>query len=158
MAQNSFELDKVIARMEQVKRDLPKALANDAQRFFNERFVKQDWDGVPWQTPKRKIPGTKEWKYPIKGAEARRSRAILTGRGISRTGHLRRNVADSLETISFNEIRFNVKSPYAAIHNYGLKMARGGTMPKRQFMGDSKILRQKLQKKIETAVNKIWQG
>ena len=143
-----FNFDKVQQNLEQLKRELPKVLANDAVRFFNGSFTKQGWDGQRWQTPKRKIPGTYEYRYPKKNAKTRQSRAILV-----ESGRLRRAVATSLKTVSFRAIRFVVDLPYASVHNEG-----GPKMPQRKFMGDSKTLRNLQRAKITQAIKKIWQG
>jgi hypothetical protein len=43
---SKFNFDKVQRNIEQLKRDLPIVLANDAQRFFNSSFVKQALIGL----------------------------------------------------------------------------------------------------------------
>lgn len=152
-----FNFERVLKNIEETKRNLPKVLGNDAQLFFNASFKNQGWDGVAWKAPQRKIEGTNEFKYPIKGAARRRSRAILVG-----SGDLRRRVATSMRPVensgSTQIIRWVVDLPYAAIHNYGLKMARGGNMPMRKFMGDSKKLRTLQMSKIKKAIEKIWRA
>ncbi|MTK63617.1 MAG: hypothetical protein F8N15_03590 [Methanobacterium sp.] len=47
--------------------------------------------------------------------------------------------------------------PYAAVHNYGFKAGRGKgfQMPKRQFIGPSAELNQKVEQKIYEEVNNI---
>lgn len=149
---SKFNFDRVQRNIEQLKRELPIVLANDAQRFFNQSFVKQGWEGHNWQTPKRKIPGTNEYKYPKKGANARHTRATLVG-----TGRLRRTVAGSLVSKTFQSIKFVVNLPYAAVHNEGLPI-KGGKMPQRKFMGDSETLRKLQREKINKAVKVVWQG
>lgn len=145
-----FKFDKVLANVNQLKQELPRVLANDAVRYFNDSFRQQGWDGQRWQTPKRKIPGTYEYEYPKKNAKTRRSRAILV-----QSGRLRRAVATSVRVVSFQLIRFVVDLPYAAIHNQGGPI-KGGVMPQRKFMGDSKTLRNLQRAKIKAALDKIW--
>jgi phage gpG-like protein len=149
---SKFNFDKVQRNIEKLKRDLPIVLANDAQRFFNSSFVKQGWDGVNWITPQRKIAGTNAYKYPKKGANARHTRATLVG-----SGKLRRTVAQSLVSKTFQSIKFIVNLPYAAVHNEGLPI-KGGRMPQRKFMGDSETLRKLQREKINKAVKSVWQG
>jgi phage gpG-like protein len=149
---SKFGFDKVIKNIEQTKKALPKVIANDTKNFFLDSWAKQGWDGKDWQVPQRKVPGTSSYKYPKKGAEARHTRATLV-----KTGALRRAVANSLKVCTFELIKFQVDSPYAAVHNFGLPI-RGGTMPQRQFMGDSPKLRQQQLTKINEYFNKIWQA
>lgn len=150
---SKLKLDKALANFQKLKQDLPKVLANDAVRFFNQSFVKGGWDGKTWQTPERKIPGTAAYKYPIKGASRRHTRATLV-----ESGALRRAVATSLKKVSFSSTKFAVNLPYGAIHNYGLAMKSGGKMPQRKFMGDSTTLRNLQRAKIKNAIKSIWQG
>lgn len=145
---SKFNFERVKNNIEQMKRELPEILANDALRYFNDSFKKQGWEGQPWKIPQRKIAGTKAWKYPIKGAAARRTRATLV-----QSGDLRRTVATSLRVKTFNLIRFEVRLPYAERHNEGLS-----GMPKRKFMGDSKELRNLQRRKILAAIRQIWQA
>lgn len=138
---NKFNFDKVIQNVNQMKQTLPKILANDAQRFFGASFSKQGWEDTSLQS----------WKPRKKETKKSSGKAILVG-----TGRLRRAVMQSAKEVSFERIRFEVDLPYAQILNEGGTMHNGGTMPKRQFIGDSKALRVMLEKKINLAVEKIW--
>lgn len=140
---SKFKLDKVLQQLQQTKTTLPKILANDAKRFFLASWDKQGWDNG----------GVTSWKERKKTTKKTEGKAILVG-----TGKLRRAVANSVKEANFDKIRFEVNLPYAAIHNEGGTLHNGGEMPKRQFMGDSKTLRNLLEKKINLAINKIWRG
>ena len=138
---SKFKFDKILDKLQQTKSTLPKVLANDAKRFFLASWTKQGWDDG----------GIKNWKERKKTTKKNEGKAILVG-----TGKLRRAVAQSAKSATFDKIRFEVNLPYAAIHNEGGTLHNGGEMPKRQFIGDSKTLRSLLEKKINLAVNKIW--
>lgn len=149
---SKFGFDKVLENFERTKRELPKIIANDAKNYFVKSWDAQGWDGVGWKEPQRKVPGTKAYKYPKKGADRRHTRAILVG-----SGALRRAVATSIKMATWDMIKFEVNLPYAKIHNEGLKLGRGtGNMPKRKFMGDSPILKKQIRAKVDTAISKIW--
>lgn len=156
-ALTKFNFDRVKQNVDAMMRELPEILVNDAQRFFNSSFRDQNWDDKPWPVPQRKIPGTSSYKYPIKGAAARRSRAILV-----KTGRLRRALATSSRPVTRTSnsatMKWVIGLPYAAIHNDGLPMARGGNMPQRKFIGDSKKLRTLQMNKIKTVTSKIWRA
>ena len=66
-----FNFKKVVEKVEQMKRELPKVVANDTKNYFVEEFNRQSWNGSAWPQVQRKIPGTKAYKYPKKGADAR---------------------------------------------------------------------------------------
>lgn len=143
---NQFGTDRVLKNMGQLKQDLPVVLANQAQNFFTNSWRLQAWDGSTWQVPKRRIKDTPEYKYPKKKGLGRRTRATLV-----QTGRLRRAVSNSIRRATFEKIQLIVAVPYAGYHNEG-----GDHMPKRQFMGDSPMLRVKQMKTIRTEINKIW--
>ena len=121
--------------------ELPRIIGVEAVNHFKDNFQKEGFD-VPksWQEVKRRTWG--------RGADA--SRKILTGR----TGDLGRSIQKRVEqtrAIIFSDLI------YAPVHNYGLRAGRGKgfLMPKRQFIGDSKILEDKLMKIIKKRIDSI---
>ena len=149
MADTKFKFEALKARIVKMKEVLPVQLANQAQTYFVGSWAAQGWDGTGWQTPKRRIDGTPEWKYPKKKDLGRRTRATLV-----KTGTLRRAVNNSIRSQVFGQggVRLMVDLPYADVHNSGL-----GNMPKRKFMGDSPILRVKQIQKIKQFTDNVWQ-
>ena len=140
---NKFNFGGVLAKMNVVKATLPKVLANDAQRFFGKSFAQEGFEDL----------GVKKWAPRKKITKKDEGKNILV-----QSGALRRAVMQSARNISFEQIRFVVDLPYAKIHNEGGKTGKGGTMPQRQFMGNSRTLNELLRKKINLAVDKIWRG
>jgi phage gpG-like protein len=149
---SKFNFDRVLQNFNKVEKELPKELASDTQKFFNNSFRQQGWDGKTWQTPQRRISGTTAYKYPKKKDLGRRTRATLV-----KSGALRRAVATSLRVATFNKIRFEVDLPYAKVHNDGLPV-RNFKMPQRKFMGDSPTLRNLQLKKIKKVIDTIWRA
>jgi phage gpG-like protein len=145
---NQFGTDRVLKNMQQLKNDLPTTLANQAQNYFVNSWRQQGWDGEGWAIPKRRIQGTPEYKYPKKKDLGRRTRATLV-----KTGRLRRAVSNSIRQATFDKIRLVVETPYAAYNNDGTDK-----IPKRQFMGDSPLLRQKQVQTIKKQIDKVWQA
>jgi phage gpG-like protein len=140
---NGFNFDRVIANLDRVKKTLPKVIGNETQLFFNSSFRNEGWDGNKWQEPKRKDK---------KGSSSR-----LRSQTLVQSGTLRRAVARSLQTATWEKISFEVKDvAYGRVHNEGLPMKNGQKMPQRQFMGDSKKLREIQLSKIKSAFDKIW--
>lgn len=145
--EDKFKFDQLKKNIEQMKRELPVILANDAQNFFVGTFDKQGWDGQAWEEPQRKIPGTAAYKYPKFKDLGRRTRATLV-----KTGRLRRAVSMSIRSQTFTSVRLTVDLPYAARNNEGLD----GT-PKREFMGRSPILLEQHKAKIKTYMSRLWE-
>jgi phage gpG-like protein len=145
---NKFEFDKVIKAMEQVKSELPRLLANQAQNYFASSFKSGGWDGTPWKEVKRRQEGTPEYKYPMRKGLARRTKPILV-----QSGNLRRAVSMSARVVTWQRIQLVVDLPYADRHNEG----KDG-MPKRQFMGDSVVLHEKQINLINKYLKDIWKS
>lgn len=136
-----------------VKNTLPAVIANEGTNFFIGNFDKEGFEDTSvskWKTPKRKIVGTPEYKYPKKKGLGRRTRKILIG-----TGKLRRAVNNSVREKTFSRVVWRIGSevPYSARHNSGLN-----GMPKREFMGESRTLNKRFKKKIIQAYNKAFNG
>lgn len=146
---DKFNFRKVHAKVEQMKKELPKVLANDTKNYFVEEYNKQSWNGSAWKEVERRIAGTSAYKYPKKGADARHGRAILV-----KSGKLRRDVVNSLERADFNMIKFVVKNDYGIYHNEGSSKSN---LPQRQFMGDNPTLRARQLNKIKSYLARIWQ-
>lgn len=152
---SKFNFDKVRENIVQVKKDLPRLMANDAQNYFLSAFKRQGWNGNNWQQVQRRIEGTNAYKYPAKKGLSRRTMPILQG-----TGRLRREVSNVAAAARITYSAFNFKVtlridnhmvPYAGYNNDGTK-----TIPMRRFMGDSPELRKILRRRVETYVDKVW--
>jgi hypothetical protein len=151
----TFTFDKLRQNLAQVKKDLPRLLANDAQNYFLGAFKNEGWDGSKWKEVQRRIEGTPEYKYPLKKGLSRHDKKILIG-----TGRLRREVSNIAANARVSESAFNftvtlsINSnivPYEGYNNFGTEH-----IPARQFMGDSPGLRAILRKRIVNYIDKIW--
>lgn len=125
---NKFRFDVVLSNFKREEIVLAKKIANANKNYFLGSFQKQSWQGKQWKEVKRRIPGTYEYKYPMKRGLSRRTKPILVGKGI-----LRRAVTNSVKSVTPKSIRFVVELPYANAHNDGTAI-----MPKRQYMGWNK--------------------
>ncbi len=138
---NKFKLNQSLQKLEKQKSDLPQALAEATQQYFNKSFDNQAWNGRPWQNRKpQKTSNTK----PI----------------LQKTGALKNAVSHSLVKTDFKSLKFEVQNiPYAKVHNDGLKAGRGRgfKMPQRQFIGHTEELANIQKNIIKTYINKIWQ-
>ena len=136
---NKFNFDKVLSKFKNI--DLSLDLANTAKNEFMNNFKDQGFNGNKWQAVKRKS-----------------TQNILQGKG---SGRLRKDVANSVSTgHKNNNLSYTlvVENEYARVHNEGLKAGRGSgfIMPKRQFVGMTPRLNDKLLRKINQKVKTIW--
>ena len=142
-----------IKKLEKVRHRLPQRAAVVAVNFSKERFVRKNWvDTSPQAWPKRKAKGR--------------------GSLMIRTGRLKRSIRKLVVTNDF--ILLGTDVPYAQVHNEGgsikktvsvrrheRKISRGQAkvkahsrnmnlkIPKRQFIGNSAILRRRIERLIE---------
>jgi len=146
---------------------IPTVVAETATEYFQERFVTQEWDGIPWPSLSP-------------GYASRKSRG--RGRILTASGTLQRSIAPTIVTPNRVVISAgNARSPYARVHNEGLRitgvrqvgaytnsnfMGRGKPvkipahqrsvdfkMPQRQFIGTSKFLNQAIRDRLIAAYN-----
>ena len=110
-------------------------VGNTAKTFFVENFRKQGFDDKNVQ----------KWK-PRKVADKRAGRAILV-----KTGDLRRSIIRNPANRAALTVKISTDLAYAARHNDGLK-----GMPKRQFMGDSYNLNEKVKAVIVKRLDKVF--
>ena len=141
---NRFDMGKV---EKQVRTQLEASLVlivRTGKTFFYDSFRKQGFDDktVTKWTPRKK-------------ADKRAGRAILV-----KSGDLRRSIR--FDTVNKNNLSVRIASdlPYAKIHNDGLMGNAWGKapfkMPKRQFIGDSYQLNEKVKKIILNNLNKAF--
>ncbi len=140
-------------------KSLPKKLAVEANEFFEESFINQgftDSSYERWQNRKTIVKNntaydagknglvrlTKKGNLysPLKSASNRRGILMLSG-------DLRRSLKN---TVVGNQVAVYSNLPYAKFHNEG-----GKKMPKRQFMGNSQQLNNKLLKIINEELKSI---
>jgi phage gpG-like protein len=136
MRAQRWNIEQQIKDFKKMKSAVPKRIGNMALNHFLE-----SWDNEAFSD---RSTGDNPWKKRKK--EVKPSRGLLIGPG---TGHLRK----SMKVRSATWDRIIVGSYgiiYASRHNQGL-----AGMPKRQFIGRSRILDQKILKMINNEMKKI---
>lgn len=151
MARNPFKFGVIVERYKSVSLDMMREIAMANKNVFLQSFKDQSWDGKRWDEVQRRTPGTRAYMYPSGKKLARRTRPILVGRG-----QLRRQVNSSIKLMNRSRIIFIVDLPYAEIHNNGGRTAKGGRMPKRRFMGETKETNKLTKAIINKYVNKTF--
>lgn len=137
----AFNFDKKIQEFKQVKASLPAQVANIAKRHFVQSFRDGGFTDLtldPWAARKTRDKSDRNPR------NAEKPRAILV-----KTGHLRNSIRVRLATFNLIEIgAYGV--PYAKFHN-----SPNGKGVKRQFIGRSKQLNIKIQKKINQEIKSV---
>ncbi|MES2732875.1 MAG: phage virion morphogenesis protein [Bacteroidota bacterium] len=128
-------------------------VGNDMVNDAKENFIKQGFDGIPWKEVQRRIAGTKAYKYPKRKGTNRRTRAILIGAG---SGRLKKSIR--VTQITNTEVAIGSDVPYAEVHNEGKKAGRGAgfMMPQRKYMGLTKTLDAQIEKRINQAMDDVF--
>jgi phage gpG-like protein len=144
------EAGKIRKLQQQVQKACEAALTDmlvTAQNHFTENFRKQGFDDR----------GVQAWQ-PRKRTERSRggNRAILVGKG---SGVLRRSIAKR-KTGKYSGMIFIIgnANKYAKVHNDGLRSGRGKgfIMPKRQLIGDSYNMFQKIDRKVKQRLDRVF--
>lgn len=144
------EAGKIRKLQQKAQKEMENALTDllvTAQNHFIENFRKQGFDD-------RSI---EKWQ-PRKRTERSRggNRGILIGKG---TGTLRRSIMKR-KTSKYSGLVFIIgnANKYAKVHNDGLRAGRGRgfIMPKRQFIGDSYNMFQKMDRKLKQRLDRIF--
>ncbi len=146
----SFKLKASIAQFKREKSILPRILGNMAKNHFLENFRKK---GFVDQRLKR---WPKRFKRLRKGRVSRTQKETAT---LIKKGRLRRSIR--VRKANFRIIRIATAGVrYAAIHNFGLKGKAFGKhefdMPERKYIGDSRKLEKKLEKRVFREIDKVF--
>lgn len=152
------KLEDKLKRMERyLENDLPTIIGGEAVNHFKDSFQNQGFTDKTlerWPDVKRRDPHSPWHGFKVgqRFSSAAASRPILSGET--------QNLIHSLRwQKTTNGVLITAGTKYAKIHNEGGAMkvfGRGGhTMPKRQFMGDSKVLRERIIKSIKTDIKRI---
>lgn len=138
------KVEESVPQIEQlISRKLPVMAGRTAKDHFQENFDKSGFvDGGlnPWK-PSKRIGHTK-------GANGS-NKTLLSGRN---------HLYSSINYVPGDaEVSIQDRVPYAAVHNEGLHAGRGKgfEMPRRQFIGKSRELDEKIEKLIEQELEKI---
>lgn len=141
--------EKIVIRVKEI---LPVVVATEGLRHFEQSWDNQGFtDSNISKWSKRKPPksGLKKWDSRNKG------RAILVSHQSQTKGtHLK----DSLRAEqNATEVIFSTDKAYAQVHNEGGKAGRGNgfIMEKREFMGESQVLNNKIAEKMDREIERI---
>lgn len=166
-------VDEMIVRIKQVIADYPRLVANTAVNFFKSNFDKQGWQGEifeKWSARKKEtrrslgkpiLTDTGALKRSIT-VKSESENEVIVGTGpeipYARIHNEGGQITQAARSETFVRKRFK-KAPKRGQFRRGVDPGKGFTfqdrtinMPKRQFMGDSPVLREQLK---EMAINEI---
>lgn len=178
---NSDKMNQILANFNQLKHDLPQIIANDAQKFFGDSFKNQGFtNGGLHRWAKRKSNKDEGRAILVKSGVLRRavmnSARVISfdkiqfvvglpyasvhndGGTFKRKAHVKTSTSSRAVTHTgiFTGSQTTQRThKIAGQHGVGANTA---TYPKRQFMGESKELREMIRKKINFAVKNILKG
>jgi phage gpG-like protein len=154
-------------------RSVPTIMGVEAVNHFKDSFQDQgftDRTVEKWQEVERRQEG--RWKgfqygstVPRPGTKQRKAGAITNYSPAAETRPiLSGNTLELMNSINWQKtatgIRVYASAGYAKIHNQGGPMSvfgkRSSTMPKRQFMGQSEVLRNRIRTIIYNDLNRIF--
>lgn len=134
----AFNFEQKLQELKRLKSNLPLIVGNIAKRHFVKSFKDGGFTDVnldPWAKRKRLDKSDRRTGT---------NRAILV-----KSGHLRGSIR--VKVANFNKIEIGAYGvPYARYHNQGV-----GKMPKRQFIGQSRLMTRKISKRIKQEIVKI---
>ena len=150
--QNKFNLKGAEKKARKALENAVVEIGNTAKNFFVENFRKQGFDDKTvqrWKPRKRTTYKTKSGRIVNDT-----TRAILV-----KEGDLRRSIIRVPNRAALN-VKIQTNLDYAKIHNEGLMGKAFGKhpfkMPKRQFIGDSYNLNEKVKAVIVKRLDKVF--
>ncbi len=140
----SFNINGSIRKLKRKKSTLPRQVGNVAKLHFLDSFRRMGFTDNSLQ----------RWQK----RRARRGSGFEPS-NLTKSGRLKRDIRVKAATFARTVIGTS-RVVYAAIHNFGLKGLAFGKipfdMPKRQFIGDSKVMDRKIIKVIDREIRKIF--
>lgn len=148
--QNKFNMKGMEQKARKALENAVVEVGNTAKNFFVENFRKQGFDDKTvqrWKPRKRTTYKTKSGRIVNDT-----TRAILV-----KTGDLRRSIIRVPNRAAMS-VKIQTDLIYAKVHNEGLRAGRGKgfIMPKRQFIGDSYNLNEKVKAVIVKRLDKVF--
>lgn len=148
--QNKFNMKGMEQKARKALENAVVEVGNTAKNFFVENFRKQGFDDKTvqrWKPRKRTTYRTKSGRIVNDT-----TRAILV-----KTGDLRRSIIRVPNRAAMS-VKIQTDLIYAKVHNDGLRAGRGKgfIMPKRQFIGDSYNLNEKVKAVIVKRLDKVF--
>lgn len=157
--QNKFNMKGMEQKARKALENAVVEVGNTAKNFFVENFRKQGFDDKTVQRWKpRKVQD--KYKHANTAADVRRIEKQGTRAILVKTGDLRRSIIRNPANRAALMVKISTDLDYAKIHNEGLMGKAFGKhpfkMPKRQFIGDSYNLNEKVKAVLVKRLDKVF--
>ena len=136
--------------MDEICEESASLIARDATEYFKERFTEKEWDGTPWppaKSPKRSgslLVKSSALLNSIRPTEVTKDRVVITA-GNQKVTYAQVHNEGFSGKVNVDAFTRNVKGKTQQVRAH----TRNTTIPKRQYMGVTKELEDRIMSDIE---------
>lgn len=144
---------EIAAMMDEICEESAGIIAEEATEYFKERFTEKEWDGTPWppaKSPKRSgslLVKSSALLNSIRPTEVTKDRVVITAGNQIVTYAQVHNEGFSGK-VNVDAFTRNVKGKTQQVRAH----TRNTTIPKRQYMGETEELDERILGRIETLI------
>ncbi|MBQ4126643.1 MAG: phage virion morphogenesis protein [Alistipes sp.] len=144
---------EIAAMMDEICEESSEIIAEEATEYFKERFTEKEWDGTPWppaKSPKRSgslLVRSSALLNSIRPTEVTKDRVVITA-GNQKVTYAQVHNEGFSGKVNVDAFTRNVKGKTQQVRAH----TRNTTIPKRQFMGETEELDERILGRIETLI------
>ena len=144
---------EIAAMMDEICEESSEIIAEEATEYFKERFTEKEWDGTPWppaKSPKRSgslLVRSSALLNSIRPTEVTKDRVVITA-GNQKVTYAQVHNEGFSGKVNVNAFTRNVKGKPQQVKAH----TRNTTIPKRQYMGETEELDERIIGRIETLI------
>lgn len=144
---------EIAAMMDEICEESAEIIAEEATEYFKERFTEKEWDGTPWppaKSPKRSgslLVKSSALLNSIRPTEVTKDRVVITA-GNQKVTYAQVHNEGFSGKVNVDAFTRNVKGKTQQVRAH----TRNTTIPKRQYMGETEELDERILGRIETLI------
>ena len=144
---------EIAAMMDEICEESSEIIAEEATEYFKERFTEKEWDGTPWppaKSPKRSgslLVRSSALLNSIRPTEVTKDRVVITA-GNQKVTYAQVHNEGFSGKVNVDAFTRNVKGKTQQVRAH----TRNTTIPKRQYMGETEELDERILGRIETLI------
>ena len=144
---------EIAAMMDEICEESAEIIAEEATEYFKERFTEKEWDGTPWppaKSPKRSgslLVKSSDLLNSIRPTEVTKDRVMITA-GNQKVTYAQVHNEGFSGKVNVDAFTRNVKGKTQQVRAH----TRNTTIPKRQYMGETEELDERILGRIETLI------
>jgi phage gpG-like protein len=144
---------EIAAMMEEICEESSEIIAEEGTEYFKERFTEKEWGGTPWppaKSPKRSgslLVRSSALLNSIRPTEVTKDRVVITA-GNQKVTYAQVHNEGFSGKVNVDAFTRNVKGKTQQVR----ARTRNTTIPKRQFMGETEELDERILGRIETLI------